>query len=223
MASLLFDGATTYIEVPNSTDFSVSTTGGLTVAASLRPDVLDFPNTEGSGYVHWLGVGEPQQQEWTFRIYDLHDTTVPPRPNRISFYVFNLAGGLGVGSYFQDRLTAGAWINVVGTADGQQTCIYRDGVLRKSDVYAGQITPAHGTAPLRIGTRDFSSFFLGSIRQVRLWNRALSADEVTALAGGSVPADGLVAEYLLGSDVAYDSSPTLAHNGTIVDGTWSAS
>ncbi len=82
------------------------------------------------------------------------------------------------------------------------------------------MTPTHGSAPLRIGTRDFGSFFLGAIREVRLWNRALTATEVNGLFGGTAPQDGLVAEYLLGRDVAVDSAG--AHNGVIVGGTWVA-
>jgi hypothetical protein len=42
------------------------------------------------------------------------------------------------------------------------------------------VTPAHGTAPLRIGTRDFASFFLRAIREVRLWSRALTHNGVIA-------------------------------------------
>jgi hypothetical protein len=82
------------------------------------------------------------------------------------------------------------------------------------------VTPTHGPAPLRIGTRDFGSFFLGAIREVRLWNRVLTTTEVNGLFGGTAPQDGLVAEYLLGRDVAVDSAG--AHNGVIVGGTWVA-
>ncbi len=215
--SLTFDGMDDYIEIPDSDDFSVSTTGFLTIAAWMRPDTLTFPNTEGSGYVHWMGKGEKGEQEWVFRMYSQGNTE--NRGNRISFYVFNLAGGLGVGSYFQDPIEAGQWIHVVGVADTQKTHIYRDGVLRKSDRYQGTITPEHGTAPFRIGTRDLNSFFQGSIRQVRVWNRALTATEVSDLYGsGTVPQDGLVAEYLLEQDIAVDSASL--HTGEILGPTW---
>jgi hypothetical protein len=74
------------------------------------------------------------------------------------------------------------------------------------------------TAPLRIGTRDLKSFFLGAIRGVRVWNRALTAAEVQMVASDSVPQDGLVAEYRLDQDVALDT--TGLHNGRIVGGLW---
>ena len=72
-----------------------------------------------------------------------------------------------------------------------------------------------------MGTRDFESFFLGAIREVRLWSRALTAAEVGTLYSGSVPEDGLVAEYLLGQDIALDSAGV--HNGVIAGASWIAS
>jgi hypothetical protein len=228
---LVFDGIDDYIEIPDSPDFSVATTGQLTVAAWIRPDVLTFPHAQGTGYVHWLGKGEPHQQEWGLRMYNEQTTDVPPRSNRISFYVFNLAGGEGIGSHFQVPITAGEWLHVVGTADGERTAIYKNGVFKDCDRYTGSeagpcnnyppnrwIMPQHGDAPLRIGTRDKKSFFQGVIREVYLWNRALSTDEVSALYGGNIPEDGLVTAYPLQQDFAVDSAGS--HNGYISGATW---
>lgn len=231
---LQFNGIDNYMEVPNSSDFSVATTGALTVSAWMRPDVLDFPNAEGSGYVHWMGKGQSgaggPQHEWVFRIYNLDNSE--NRPNRISFYVFNLSGGEGIGSYFQDPVAAGEWIHVTGVADSERTYIYKNGVYRKCDQYRGVgdgscqkytpdrwIQPQAGTAPVRIGTRDLHSFFQGAIAGVRMWNRALAADEIAALyQAGVVPQDGLIAEYLLNQDVAPDTQGV--HNGSIYGATW---
>jgi hypothetical protein len=146
---LVFDGEDDYIEIPDSADFSVATTGQLSVSAWIRPDVLTFPVFQSTGYVHWMGKGEAGQHEWVFRMYN------------------------------QDT---------------------------------------HGTAPLRIGTRDRESFFLGAIREVRIWSRALTAAEVDVLYGGSVPQDGLVAEYLLRQDIALDSTGLC--NGFIMGASW---
>jgi hypothetical protein len=125
---LQFNGSSAYVEVADSPDLSVATTGSLTVSAWMRPDTLTFPNKEGSGYVNWLGKGTPGQHEWVLRMYS--QDTKENRANRISFYVFNQSGGLGIGSYFQDAVTPGEWIHVVGVADGQQTRIYKNGVAR---------------------------------------------------------------------------------------------
>ena len=61
---LRFNGINEYVEIPSSDVFSVSTSGELTVSAWLRPDVLNFARSEGSGYVHWMGKGEANRQEW---------------------------------------------------------------------------------------------------------------------------------------------------------------
>jgi concanavalin A-like lectin/glucanase superfamily protein len=165
-----------------------------------------------------MGKGDIDEQEWTFRMYNETTTDVPPRPNRISFYVFNPQPGKGVGNYFQEPIQPGEWIHVAGIADGQNISIYKNGVFKKSESYGGIITPQHGTAPLRIGTRDFNSFFLGAIRGVEVWNRALTAAEVQMLSSDAIPETGLVAEYRLDQDIAVDA--TGLHNGQIVGGSW---
>jgi hypothetical protein len=58
------------------------------------------------------------------------------RANRISFYSFNLSGGLGACSYFQDDVTVGEWIHYVGTFDDVRTTLYKNGVERDSDLLA---------------------------------------------------------------------------------------
>lgn len=208
------DGVKDFIEIPDHDAFSVNTTGELTVSAWVRPDTLSFSKIEGSGYVDFLGKGEGNgttgQQEWCFRIYSQGNSE--NRQNRISFYVFNADGHLGNGSYVQDPVTVGQWIHLVAVVNSRSTYLYKNGVLRDCDNYRPNgpstcnppfvtVTPTNGTAPLRIGTTDLSSFFQGSIKDVRVWNRALTTGEVSAVYNGSVPSNGLVAEYALYGDV----------------------
>ena len=94
-SDLRFNGRDAYVEIPSIDDYSVSTTGEFTVSAWMRPNTLNFPSVErNSDYIHWLGKGDAsgagRNQEWTFRMYNHHDPRdAPPRPNRISFYLFN--------------------------------------------------------------------------------------------------------------------------------------
>src|SRR5215469_11839927 len=130
---LKLTGVDSYVEIASIADYSVATTGQLSVAAWMRPDTLNFRRWEDTGYVHWLGkgvgAGDAGEQEWTFRMYNRDGTTEdPPRPNRISFYVFNPEGGL-----------------VVGSADSARTFMYRDGRYRRCDTYRG---PAAGHCPI---------------------------------------------------------------------------
>ena len=56
--NLVFDGQDDFIETPDTAAFSLTATGQLTVSAWIRPDVLNFPAFQGTGYVHWMGKGE---------------------------------------------------------------------------------------------------------------------------------------------------------------------
>ena len=101
--------------------------------------MLTFPVFQSTGYVHWIGKGEAGQHEWVFRMYNEHTTDIPPRPNRISFYVFNPAGGEGIGSYFQEPVQAGEWIHVVGMADEEKTSIFKNGEFKNAIVTPGPV------------------------------------------------------------------------------------
>ena len=96
---------------------------GLTVEVWLRPDRLEFTDAAGAhtDYIHWLGKGVGGAHEWTFRLYSLTNTA--RRPNRLSFYAFNLGGGEGAGAHAQHgdntrvEMRAGEWQHLVGTLE----------------------------------------------------------------------------------------------------------
>lgn len=75
---------------------------------------------------------------------------------------------------------------------------------------------------MRLGTRDFNSFFEGGLSRLRIWNRALGADEITALhSTDTVPSDGLVAEFLLNADAGTIATDTArGNNGNPFGATW---
>lgn len=162
----VFNGYTQYVEVMSAPVLSVRPGGALTLEAWIRPDVLNFPSQESDGYVHWAGKGETNQHEYVMRMYSKNNSA--NRPNRISGYVFNLDGGLGSGSYFQDVMTAGQWVHVAMVIQTRTrpgtVALYKNGVLRKTTSLSQfDVTPRQGSAPLRIATRDFGSFFKGAI------------------------------------------------------------
>jgi hypothetical protein len=179
-----------YVEIPDSANFSQPTSrAGLTVEAWFRPDLLTFTGQTSENYVHWIGKGQTGLYEWGFRFYSLGSD----RPNRVSAYIWNPSGAEGAGAYFQDTLIAGEWVHVVACYDpGDRTdptagvTIYKNGVHRCGPPCPGtlysnpqfEITPKHGTAPVRIGTRDLGSFLRGAIDEVAIYPRVLSAAEV---------------------------------------------
>jgi hypothetical protein len=86
------------------------------------------------------------------------------------------------------------WHAVVGTWDGSTARTYVDGVLRDSITNAAFGPLADITHPVNIGTDDRYApgtgdrFFPGSIDDVRIYARALSAAEVGALFNGTCAA-----------------------------------
>lgn len=183
-----FNGVNQYAQIPDANDLSISHTGILTMEAWIRPDVLEFPNDEDTGYVQFMGKEVyGGGAEYAARIYSL--TNTESRPNRISGYAFNLAGGLGAGSYFQDAVTAGQWIHyalVVNTVNTSgpypmgYTKVYKNGVLRDTDSLGEpyNIVPQNGTAPFRIGSTALDSFFQGAIGKVAVYNYEVSASQL---------------------------------------------
>jgi type II secretory pathway pseudopilin PulG len=80
-------------------------------------------------------------------------------------------------------LVTGLWYHVAATWDGVKVRIYVDGILDNfpPDVRHGTI--GTDTRPLCIGGRLGEDYFNGIIDNVRIYNRALSDDEIAQLAG----------------------------------------
>ena len=95
----------------------------------------------------------------------------------------------------------GNWHHLVGVRSGSTAYLYMDGVqIGTTNVLAGAFDL--GESYLYIGQdgRQNWGLFDGEIGDARLWGRALSSNEVVALAafgrpGGSVSRSGLLAEY----------------------------
>ena len=77
-----------------------------------------------------------------------------------------------------NSITIGPWYHVALTSDGTITTIYLDGVVGPT---TGLTTFTTFSPVLAIGGRDNLLFFNGTIDDVRIYNRALSAAEVTQL------------------------------------------
>ncbi|CAF3776538.1 unnamed protein product [Rotaria sp. Silwood1] len=182
----VFNGINQYFTIGDNDYLEIVRTGILTIEAWFRPDTLQFDYEEGSGYVWWMGKGNIQQQSWAARMYSYNNTE--GRLNRISGYAFNLSGGLGAGSYFQDNVIVGQWIlytltintvNVSSTYPTGYTKIFKNGVERDQDPLLGYgIIPQNGTAPMRVGTRQLQSFFKGAIGKVAVFDYELNSNQI---------------------------------------------
>jgi hypothetical protein len=191
-SALYFNGQSDSLCFADNDLFSVTTTGALTLEAWVNPAVLEFPKDESGGYVHWLGKGTSGQHEYVLRMYSF--TNTENRPNRMSGYAFNLAGGLGIGSYVQEPVRVGEWVHltvVININPTQEfpkgyTILYKNGVQRDKDSLAPSesvpmgITAQNGTAPFCIATRNGVSFWRGAIGKVAVYNYELTPAQIQA-------------------------------------------
>lgn len=89
----------------------------------------------------------------------------------------------------------GQWHHAAATFDGSTLRLFVDGLLISSADVSG-LPDMAGTLPVRVGANalTLNRFFRGEIDEVRVWNRTLTASEVTAqFASGSVNPAGQVA------------------------------
>ncbi len=83
----------------------------------------------------------------------------------------------------------GQWHYAVVTNDGTNVILYVDGVQAGIKATAGASPESIGTKPVRVGANSrvtpSTNFFTGEVDEVRIWNTALSASQVTAAFGGT--------------------------------------
>ena len=140
-------------------------------------------------------------------------------------------------------ITSGTWYHVVGVDDGTYFYIYVNGVLDRTSPFlcSGFVATTAGTMDFRIGSQSSSyntiPWFNGLIDEVKIYNRALDADEirqeynagaVAHLGGGTAASydpwggDPPVAWWSLDENTgptAYDRSGS-GNDGTISGATW---
>jgi len=158
-----FDGTNDFINI--SDDQSLDMTQAITVMFWIKgshpPDYSAIPIAHGT-----------YTDSWWFELYS----------NRLSFWASFEDFGLS-GTSAGISISEGSWKHVVGTydsSDGSQK-IYVNGKLHGSDTYSGTIMES--SKPIYIGKAHSENgygkyYFNGSIDEVRIWNRSLSADEV---------------------------------------------
>jgi hypothetical protein len=178
------------------TTFSAITGGApRTVAAWIRyPNQPSATPNEFDGIASW-GNNSPNGSRWTFRISDSSAIT----PYRLRLEV---AGG---GIYGSSLLNDGLWHHVAVVQNGStlgSVDLYVDGILETPSfngagaALAINTTVAAGTT-FRIGSSGHATNynFLGAIDEVRVYDQALTGDEVRSL---MVPEPGSAGLILAG-------------------------
>lgn len=92
---------------------------------------------------------------------------------------------------------ANRWVHYLGTYDGEQICLYVDGQQVSTTAAPGRMPRRN--APLYLGALSPSNRHLdGQLEDIRIWNRALSAQQAAAVARGETSDSltaGLVAHW----------------------------
>ena len=105
-------------------------------------------------------------------------------------FVTNLQGNVGVQfgackqqspwTWLNCTDTVGAWMHLVGTYSNGKMKLYRDGVLMDSTTFTATGTSAVNQ-PLWVGRGPSGNYYTGVFDDIGIWNRSLTATEVTAL------------------------------------------
>ena len=170
-AAASFDGSADYIDCGDQDVFD------LTTAISISAWIKKEGNSTGvstSGTI--VGKELDSSKGYVLEIGDSDNAN----PNQFRWYKF----GLSDASHTSFASVAdNVWAHIVAVYDGANSFIYSDGELESSEAATGSITT--NTDALRIGHAKLSggkdNYFNGRISDVRLYNVALTDDEVRSL------------------------------------------
>ena len=97
-------------------------------------------------------------------------------------YRFSLNDAVSSSDIAEASIETGAWVHIAGTYDGSNVRIYLNGVQQGSDVAFSSNIRTDSPTRLGIGVRSTGADlpFQGEIDDVRVWNIARSAAQITA-------------------------------------------
>ena len=158
--ALSFDGLNDWVTVNDAASLDLTT--GMTVEAWVYP-------TESMTGWRTLVTKESPPDRASYYLHANSDTDQP-------------ATGVFIGDYQDVRggpwLWPNTWVHLAGTYDGTTRRLYVDGSKVANRAQPGPIEISGGA--LRIGGHSiWEEFFEGRIDEVRVYNRALSATEIT--------------------------------------------
>ena len=207
--SLLFDGANSTVVIPHNANQLL--TSGFTLSAWINPRSL---GENGNGHIISKSTGAAGQGGFAFRVRSV---------DKLALIVNN---GTDV-SPPSGTLVFNTWQHALVTVDSSAVVtFYINGVQTGTPAATAPLSGITTTNSLVIGNRSGTTdrTFDGGIDEVRIWNRVLTAQEITDLHfSGLVAQSGLISQYLLNEGygtVAIDTSPS-ANNGAISNAVYS--
>ncbi len=160
--TIAFDGTNDYVDCGN----------GLTLSS-----IGNSTNITAAGWAYFTAYGGGGQAYSVITVKGAPWTWLLENPsNTLRFRI--TAGGSDVNVADTTTHALNTWYYVVGTYDGSNMKIYVNGVLKNTKAQAGALGTNSFSA--KIGTYEGTNYNLtGRIGIVQIYNRALSADEVS--------------------------------------------
>lgn len=206
--ALSFNGSNTVVTVPNATE--LNPTAALTLEAW-----VNVTNTGNQALIHKWANGS----QYSLEIFN----------NTASFVINSVSGGVQVINS-PTNFPINQWVHVVGVYDGSTLKIYENAVEKGSKSFTGSINS--GTGNLTLGKRSEinSGYLNGSLDEVRIWNIALSASQISTyyndeFSDPTTPSGCLVAYYQMsnGSGISLMDDSGNGNDGTITNASWVSS
>jgi hypothetical protein len=183
--AVTLDGQTDYIDFGHSS--ALRLVGSLTISAWINS--VSFPVDDAAIVSNFTFSSDLNAAGYQL------DTTIDKGPRTIGFKLANACGVL-MARYGKTPLVVDTWYHVAGVYDGatQTLDVYLNGELDNGFVH-GPITGTQKSSreAVYVGRRsDFAGFeFAGSIKDVRIYSRALTKAEIAAYMRGK-DVEGLV-------------------------------
>lgn len=154
-------GETEYLRIASASCPNLHITGNISISAWVKP--------ESVGTI-WQGVVARRTNSavsYFFEVLDSGKIKFCVTPDGSTQYAIESAATLSTGN----------WYHLVGVYDGSKIYVYLNNTAYSTSYSSGIYD---GTADFTIGAyADLSCFFDGLIDEVIVWNKALSADEVS--------------------------------------------
>jgi len=162
--ALSFDGVNDYVEIPHSTSLNIA--NEITVEAWVKPHYTDYGGISTRVIVGKHGGWHNRGWSIGAKHLDLQDVRFHWQAETDNYLDTST-----------NPLSTGVWTYVVGVANGTHIKIYINGELSALKANAESVDYNY---PVEIGRNGVSSgsFFKGIIDEVRIYNRALTEEEI---------------------------------------------
>jgi len=165
---LKFNGVSDYVDCGRQLGNDVQST--LTLAAWIKADA----------FVDWAGIVTKGTNVSPYALQTWHDGSL-----RFTVNFGNPGGGVGAGSWNSNaKLSVNQWCHVAVTYDGLAVRFYTNGVLDSVQPAGGMhFGVANESTTIGADLPGGDEFFNGTIRDVRVYGRALTAAEIYLITG----------------------------------------